>query len=198
MPSVIFLVRHGQTVWNWEGRQQGRLDSPLTAKGVEQALTIGRALHRVLPRVDDVTIETSPLGRAKRTAELICEEMCLAADAMVVSPLLIEHNLGVWQGLTFEEIDRRYPGQRNHREADKWNYRVTDGESYALVHDRACRWLRGCTAAATITITHEMISRTIQGAYLSLSPNETLARSHRHGLIYCLRDGKITEIVAGA
>lgn len=194
MSPVIYLVRHGETVWNSEGRQQGRLDSPLTPKGVEQARAAGRMLNLVLCRAEGVTIETSPLGRAKHTATLLCNELGLSGDAVVVAPLLVEHDLGAWQGLTFEEIDQLYPGQRHRRAVDKWNYRVKNGESYALVSNRAHCWLRNLNAETTIAVTHEMISRTIQGAYLSLSPHETLARSHRKGLIYRLSDHGISQL----
>ena len=193
--SVIFLVRHGETVWNAEGRQQGRLDSPLTAKGIEQARAAGRALHRALPDTTGVVVETSPLGRARQTAALIAEELGLGAGGVVVSPLLVEHDLGAWQGLTFAEIDARYPGARRQRELDKWAYRVKDGESYALVSERAHRWLEGARAEITIAVTHEMTSRTIQGAYLKLSPQQTLARSHRQGQVWQVSDGEIAELI---
>src|SRR5882672_4046186 len=101
--AVIYLVRHGETVWNAAGRQQGHLDSALTVKGVGQARSAGRALRRVLVNVRGVTVETSPLGRTRRTAALLCAELDIAASAIAVSPLLIEHDFGAWQGLTFAE-----------------------------------------------------------------------------------------------
>lgn len=120
--------------------------------------------------------------------------MDIAASAIAVSPLLIEYDLGAWQGLTFAEIDRLYPGARARREADKWDYKVEGGESYALVSERARQWLSTHTASVTIAVTHEMISRTIQGAYGALSPQETLGRAHRQGQIYRLDGGRITEL----
>jgi broad specificity phosphatase PhoE len=192
---VIYLVRHGETTWNAAGRQQGRLDSPLTAKGVGHAQSVRRALRLVLADAGKVTVETSPLGRAQATAAIICAELGIPADDVAISPLLIEHDLGVWQGLTFAEIDERYPGARGQREADKWHYRVEGGESYALVSERARLWLSTRTAALIIAVTHEMISRTIQGAYGALTPRETIGRSHRHGQIYRLYDGEITELL---
>jgi broad specificity phosphatase PhoE len=192
--AVIYLVRHGETEWNVAGRQQGHLDSALTAKGVAQARSAGRALRRVLVDVRGVTVETSPLGRARQTAALLCAELDIAASAIAVSPLLIEHDLGAWQGLTFAEIDRLYPGARARREAGKWDYKVEGGESYALVSERARQWLSTRTASVTIAVTHEMISRTIQGAYGALSPRETLDRTHRQGQIYRLDGGRMTEL----
>jgi broad specificity phosphatase PhoE len=72
---------------------------------------------------------------------------------------------------------------------------VAGGESYALASERARRWLAGCAAALTVAVTHEMMSRAIQGAYASLSPAETLARSHPQDRLYRLDGGAITEMV---
>jgi 2,3-bisphosphoglycerate-dependent phosphoglycerate mutase len=130
---MIYLVRHGETTWNRVGRQQGHLDSPLTPKGIEQARAAGRALRRALPDVHTVCIETSPLGRARQTASILCDELGLHESALVVAPLLIEANFGAWQGLTHAEIDAQYAGARQAREARKWHYVMPGGESYALV-----------------------------------------------------------------
>jgi broad specificity phosphatase PhoE len=193
--ALIYLVRHGETVWNQAGRQQGQLDSPLTPKGVEQARAAGRFLQRILPEEVDVVLETSPLGRARTTAELIAVELGIAGPDVRSSPLLMEHALGAWEGLTYAEIDDRFPGARQAREADKWRYVIDGGESYALASERARRWLAGCGAAPTVAVTHEMMSRTIQGAYASLSPAATLARSHPQDRLYRLDGGAITEMV---
>ena len=192
--ALIYLVRHGETVWNQAGRQQGQLDSPLTPKGVEQARAAGRFLQRILPEELDVTLETSPLGRARATAELIAVELGIAGPNVHSSPLLMEHALGVWEGLTCAEIDDRFPGARRAREADKWRYVVDGGESYALASERARRWLAGCTAPLIVAVTHEMMSRAIQGAYASLPPAEILARSHPHDRLYRLDGGEIAPM----
>jgi len=139
--SDIYLVRHGETTWNVAGRQQGRLDSPLTDKGVAQVRSVGRALRRHLSDAHDVVVQTSPLGRARASAALICRELDIVEADIVVAPLLVEHDLGVWQGHTFAEIDALYPGARQKRDADKWHYTIEGGESYALVSERARRWL---------------------------------------------------------
>lgn len=193
--ALIWLVRHGETVWNQAGRQQGHLDSALTPKGVEQARAAGRFLRTVLPEGLDIVLETSPLGRARATAELLATELAFPLAAIRSSPLLMEHALGAWEGLTNAKIDDRFPGARLAREADKWRYVIDGGESYALASERARRWLAGCVAGVTVAITHEMMSRAIQGTYASLSPAETLVRSHPHDRLYRLDGGEITEMV---
>ena len=71
MDAEIYLVRHGETEWNAQGRFQGCLDSPLTPNGREQARQIGMLLARVLEGYRGVTMHVSPLGRACETAEII-------------------------------------------------------------------------------------------------------------------------------
>src|SRR5712671_1121372 len=75
--AVIFLVRHGETEWNRVHRYQGWGDSPLTARGVAQAEAIGRRLC-TLREAEAAEIVASPIGRARRTAEIIRGQ--IAAD----------------------------------------------------------------------------------------------------------------------
>lgn len=192
---MIYLVRHGETTWNRAGRQQGHDDSPLTDTGIEQARAAGRTLRREIAEIQSVCIETSPLGRARQTARIISEVLGIDPNAIIVTPLLVEHHLGSWQGLTPAEIDVRYPGAWQAREENKWDYVVPGGESYALVAERAKQWLASNRhASTTIAVTHAIISRTIQGAYGGFSPNETVARSHGQDRIYRLHAGLVEEI----
>jgi probable phosphoglycerate mutase len=123
--------------------------------------------------------------------------MGLDQSAVVIAPLLIEADFGAWQGLTHAEIDAQYPGARQAREASKWHYVMPAGESYALVDARARRWLASTRhAPVTIAVTHEMLSRAMQGAYAGLTQTETLGRSHRQDRIYWLHEGRIAELLA--
>ena len=62
----FFVIRHGETAWNVEGRFQGQQDTALNEKGLAQAATLGERLagHSF------AAVLTSPLDRAKKTAEL--------------------------------------------------------------------------------------------------------------------------------
>lgn len=193
--STIYLVQPGETKWDREGRHQGHLDSPLTPRGIEQARAAGRTLRQLLQNPQLVCIETSPLGRAGHTAALLCAALGLDAKSLVVSPLLIEHHLGAWQGLTNAEIDAQYPGARRVREGDKWSYVVPGGESYSRMYERAQEWL-ACKrrAPVTIAVTHRMFSRILQGAYAGLTPSETLRRTHPQECLYRLYDAQLEEI----
>lgn len=96
----IYLVRHGVTVWNKEGRWQGHTDVPLSAEGVEQAKKLASRLAG--EKID--AIWSSDLARAKHTAEAIAEPHDLTVNA---TPKLRETMLGEWEGLTIPEIVAR-------------------------------------------------------------------------------------------
>lgn len=194
----IYVVRVVETAWESEGRQLGYLDSPISAKGIRQAQTAGSVLKDLVGK-RSVRIETSPLGRAGHTAALLCAAMGLGPEAISVSVLLVDHNLGSWQGLTNAEIDARFPGARLKREKDKWNYAVPGGESYAHIHARVHQWLAARRVAeVTVAVTHRMVSRVLQGAYAGMTREETLLRSHPPGRIYRLHDGRVDEVACDA
>lgn len=195
--GAIYVVRHGQTAWNIAGRRQGRSDSPLTELGIAQAVSVGRALRGELGGANGVAIACSPLGRARVTARILCRELGFRDSAIAVDPLLAEHDQGEWEGLTAAEIEARFPGAQARRAADKWRHVIPGGECYADAHARARRWLDARDlAATTVVVTHEMLSRTLLGAYAGEQPEQMLARAHPHDRIFRMRAGAIDELRA--
>lgn len=98
----VLLVRHGQSVWNADGRWQGQADPPLTDLGRLQALHASRSLGVV------DAIVASDLQRAAETAAIISQE--LGVGPLVLDEGLRERDAGEWSGLTRAEIERDWPG----------------------------------------------------------------------------------------
>ncbi len=97
----LLVVRHGQSVWNADGRWQGHADPPLSPLGEQQAAAAAA-------RLDGVTaVYTSDLLRARRTAEILTAARPLDPT---VEPLLRERDAGAWEGRTRAEIDEGWPG----------------------------------------------------------------------------------------
>jgi broad specificity phosphatase PhoE len=102
-PTRLLLLRHGQTALSVQRRYSGRGDPELTSLGLRQAEGAAARLAKV-PGV--AAVLTSPLQRARRTAELVAEA---AGAPLVVRDALIETDFGAWEGLTFAEARARDP-----------------------------------------------------------------------------------------
>ena len=138
----LLLIRHGQTDWNVEGRWQGTIPIGLNDIGRTQA----RALATYLAHRQIGSIYSSHLPRAFDTAKAI-------GDTIGVIPQtderLQEFNLGVFQGLTRDEIKQRYPNEHRDFEADYWNYVIANGESRRALQNRAHDVFQHIVANAT-------------------------------------------------
>ena len=192
---TIYQLRHGETQWNREGRLQGRCDSPLTVKGIEQAFAYAAVLRNEELSLTDLQLQTSPLNRARQTAAIISEILGLSPEQCIESSLLVEHDFGHWEGLTRKDIEASYPGAQRDRHKNHWSYVVPGGESYARIYNRAVQWLQLTrTASITIVVTHAKMSRVLRGAYLGLEPREILRFKHPHNVIYKLLSRRIDEL----
>lgn len=135
----LYLIRHGQTDWNIQGRIQGRQDIPLNETGREQAeqLAIGMDSRPVS------RIYCSTQIRAKETAIAIGKRQ--KVDVYIVEGLE-EVDFGAWEGLTMTEIEEKYP-----EEYKRWRINPVDvappgGENQFEAMERAVSALRGIMA----------------------------------------------------
>lgn len=120
--TELIIIRHGETVWNVEGRKHGQLDSPLTALGVLQS----KALAERLTEESFAALYSSDLGRAAATARYISER---TAHEIVFDQRLRERNFGVFQGLTDTQVKAQHSLEHDAHDADKINYVIPGGES---------------------------------------------------------------------
>ena len=135
-----YVVRHGITEWNANGRNQGQSDTSLSAQGIRQAMSLGR-------RLADTPLHAayvSDLSRARETAQGI-----LAERDTPVTPMseLREASYGAWEGLTFRQIEEEYPKEFHQLMNRTLDFAPPDGESAAQVMERV-REARDRIAAA--------------------------------------------------
>ena len=100
--TELLLVRHGETDWNRDRRFQGHADPPLNETGREQA----NALAEELAGEEIELVYTSDLQRARETAQIVGARL---GAGVVPLPALREIDVGEWQGLTWPEIEQRFP-----------------------------------------------------------------------------------------
>jgi len=191
----IYLLRHGETEWSRGGRKQGRADSPLTPLGISQIQACARVLAKETSDNSSVHLVTSPLGRARASAEIIRAFLGLDEGSLSVSDLLAEHDYGAWEGLTIAEIEERFPGQLALRRQQHWNFVVPGGESYALMARRVHEWLaRQDLSRIVVAVAHDMVSRVLRGLHLNLPSSEVLRLDHPHTRIYVLERGLVRSL----
>jgi broad specificity phosphatase PhoE len=190
MAAEIYLLRHGETEWNAQGRYQGKLDSPLTRRGRKQADEVGRLLSAVL-KGRNVALHISPLGRTRETAEIICN---FIDAAPVIEPRIQEVSTGSWDGLTHIDIDAGWPGWLDGCSAYDWFFRAPDGESYQEALVRASSWLMELKGV-TVAVSHGLAGRIIRGAYLGLTREQTLSLPVPQQIIWHLVEHRVETLV---
>jgi probable phosphoglycerate mutase len=128
-PCRLVLVRHGETLWNVAKRMQGHGDSAFTDRGRRQV----EAAARRMPEFKPAHLYTSDLGRAVQTAESIGRTCGL-------TPMrregLRERNLGVFEGLTQEEVADQWPEEWPKLQEHHPEYAPPKGESVRERFDR--------------------------------------------------------------
>lgn len=189
---MIYLTRHGQTLFNVEGRLQGKLDSPLSDEGRRQARAQGRMLRRLTEGKGISSIACSPLGRARDTAGIIAEEMGIGEIA--TDDRLMEVSFGEWDGLTAAEIDAGWPGQRHPSPRFGWARGCPGSEPYEDALARVCAWLADQQGKTAIAVSHGVTSSLIRGVYARLSRNEMLELLMPQDAVFTLSGGNIEQI----
>ena len=135
--TTLIVVRHGETDWNRSRRLQGHTDIGLNATGRLQAERIAAhfaarfAAHAGIESI--AAVHTSDLARARETARPVAAALDLVAQE---TPLLRERNYGLFEGLTFEEILRRYPVDAQRLRARDPSHEMPGGESQSAFHAR--------------------------------------------------------------
>lgn len=172
----MFILRHGETLWNVEGRMQGHLDSPLTAHGREQARRQGEILRHA--GAASLPLYCSPLGRALETARL-----ALPGTAPIVDARLAEVAMGKWQGLTRAEILLRDPGIAADPASFLWKFQAPGGEPLEAMRSRIAAFLAAAPAEAVI-VTHGVTSQLLRGLLLGLDMAQTDALADRQGVVF--------------
>lgn len=120
---ILYCVRHGESTYNLEGRLQGQSDEPrLSPLGLKHAQALVAALGRI--KLD--AIYSSPLTRARETAQPLAEALGLP---IVCDDRLKEIDIGVFQGTLAAELGDRFPEEATRWRSQDPDYHIPKGES---------------------------------------------------------------------
>ena len=166
-PHRFFFIRHGETDWNREFRYQGSSDTELNAEGAEQARRTGLRLSGIVP----ARVYTSPLKRARRTAEIIMENN--SGDVAIdLRDDLREISFGSWEGFTASEIMARDAETLAAWRKAPFSAAPKGGESFDKVAARsqnAARILKeaGNPGDVSFVVSHGAVLRALIAAFLN-------------------------------
>jgi len=175
MTTRVILVRHGESSYNVEKRAQGHCDlSTLTEKGEKMAAQVATALKDL--KFD--AVYSSPLQRAKRTAEIILDGLDNPPPLQTTDDLK-EINILLWEGMLFTEVAEKYPEMYAHWHSEPHKVKMTlpDGSELAPVLDlyqQAERFWRSLIPQhqdqTILVVAHSGINRALINTAIGLEP----------------------------
>lgn len=141
MDTTLYLVRHGETEGADVKRYKGSLDVPLSKKGERQIEQVSAFILKDLQKRSDPpsppellkAVYCSDLQRAIRSAEIIAQPYSL--DPVII-PSLRERNFGIWEGMSFDEIRKKYPEEFDAWAGNPLRFSPVQGESTLVMKGR--------------------------------------------------------------
>ncbi|MBU3030481.1 histidine phosphatase family protein [Paracoccus sp. XHP0099] len=174
----LYLMRHGQTLWNAEGRMQGRLDSALTDLGRRQA----RQQAALVRGIDAIRI-SSPLGRAVETAEIV-----FGGASFLTDDRLAEIDIGRFSGHLIDDLRRQEPEFfRGDRLA--WYDSAPGGEHFRGLQHRVGAFLAELSQPALI-VTHGITLRMLRVLAMGTGADRLGELTVEQGAVHVVRGAR--------
>ncbi|MEL7274127.1 MAG: histidine phosphatase family protein [Pseudomonadota bacterium] len=164
MPSLaapLVFLRHGETDWNRQRLFQGSKDIVLNGTGQNQARAHAAPLSYLLSEGvlerRQITLHSSPLQRARQTAEILRDALSLPSPVQCHTGLR-EISMGDWEGMTTESLRENHFALRKQRRADRWHFTPPNGESMASRAEEIIKTARRLPPHS-IVVTHSVVLR---------------------------------------
>ncbi|RYH02822.1 histidine phosphatase family protein [Salipiger sp. IMCC34102] len=183
----LYILRHGETVWNRENRMQGHLDSPLTQRGLGQAAD----QRRILAGRDltGFSFLVSPLGRAVQTAGIALGGL---ATTVRTDDRLMEIDVGRWQGLLRQDLVEGDLVEGPDGDPSLYE-RAPGGEGFDGLEARARSFLDDLSGPAVL-VTHGIASRMLRMIATGAGREALLTMPGGQGNVFFVSDGRQTEL----
>jgi broad specificity phosphatase PhoE len=185
---TLYVLRHGECEHNVDGRLASQDDSPLTAKGREQARVNGLLLKEVAGDLSALDFYASSLHRTCNTMELLREAAGLPPTGYRADHRLMEMHCGDQIWLRWKDISG---AEHASYHADPWSHTRPGGENQATVYARVGDFLNTLRRDAVI-VTHQVPARLIRAHYLGLTPEVAVRYEQPHAGIMRLSAGTET------
>jgi len=196
MTALLFIARHGETVFNAAARMQGSTEhTPLTRTGFAQADAMGEALHRRLGARPVLDLWASPTGRALQTLAVIAEHLELDWHAARTDARLDEIGIGDWAGRYYHDVIAEV-GDIIDPATGLFSRRPPRGEWYDEIAARLQAWLDDNRDRTNprLVVMHGISSRVLRGMLTGAAPRPDCRAPVAEGL----PQGSVVEIDDGA
>lgn len=191
MPRKIFVLRHGQTLFNSQRKLQGHCDSALTDTGTTQAHKVGATLKGHLDG-RRYKVYSSSLGRAVQTAHIVCEQIGHSSAQLIEDARLKEFALGLWEQRSIPELIEECPDLLDRRD---WFLKAPEAESYESVKSRLLDWLADTPATEDlVVVSHGLTGIVLRGLLLDLSYDDLWMQDLPQDAFFIVSDGRIERI----
>lgn len=155
---------------------------------------MGAKLRELLGNATGYVVVSSPLGRARRTAEIICDILEIDSRQIETDTRLAEINLGSWAGRTYE-VEARWPRSLDGAGRYDWYFRSPDGETLDDLTTRVRQLLSDISRRdRVIAVSHGVTSRLIRGLFGGIAVSDALTLEVSRDVVFRLHDGLVDRI----
>lgn len=186
---LIYLLRHGQTKWNAEGRFQGQMNSDLTELGQGHAAVQGRLLTSVFEQFPDIDVYGSPLGRVQQTARIALAQH---DRTPIIRDDLKEIDAGDWEGVTRLDIEAGWPDIFNRCQTSIELFMYAPNGEGAEVLDERCKRFLSDLKRPSVIFSHGTTIAVLRGIARGLTFEQMTQLDHQQGCIYVIENGQET------
>lgn len=174
----IYIARHGQNEDNANGILNGHRDLPLTEIGIRQAHQLADGIREAGLSFD--AVYTSPLSRAKRTAEIVCETLGISEPIVLDS--LIERDFGMMTGKPVGDIERLCAPDIVKTDTITYFLSPEGSETFPMLLERSEEVLAQVRAdhpsGSVLLVAHGDLGKMIYAAYYGLPWQDMLTSFH--------------------
>lgn len=183
----LILIRHGQTELNRKKIYFGKLDPELNSLGIEQVKKTRKYLEENKNYFSYDLIYSSPLKRAKETAE-ICNYL---NKKIIFNKELEELDFGIFEGYTFQELENKFPNEVKEMTTNWKTYNYKNGESLKQMYDRVIKFVENLDFSKDIMIvSHWGVINCILSHFLSNELEAYWKYAVRNGGVAILKGDK--------
>ncbi|MDO5536516.1 MAG: histidine phosphatase family protein [Desulfovibrionaceae bacterium] len=190
----IWLFRHGALVPNPERRFVGQRDVELSAHGRASFEALAARFAEVHADNPPQAFFCSDSSRGIACADMLRRAFRPRGGTMpvIADRGFREISLGAWEGLTKEEVERRFPGALAERDRNWADYAPAGGESFAMLSSRALMALvrarMHCPEGMLVVVGHASFNRCVLADYLALPLCEARRIPQEYGCMACLEN----------